>query len=1136
MASLSKNSDAQDHLPARSGTPTAWLTLTLLAALIGGLLFFDGIVCGTLRLGLGVLAWSQGAELSIDHLTLGKGGTLQAHGVAYSFGSRNHRSSWKSDAVEMQISSPSTWFGFSKSKNQHFLHEVVFGKTKVLQDNRHDQSSGGELVTRPHPNFSWVSLLPDAASAGPMDVIIIGDESRLSINGLRFYLPNRWNGRVSYSEAMLDIGPAHQSFGAASAPANWNGTTLQLGKIDLTKDLKLEEFTLVPRPGHLEFGLRGTLGAGLLRGDGLLAVNDDRKSLEVTLVGENLRLESASQLLKEVDHRAGGTIRQGRITFRGDLEHPLEAASSLRLVADDFRWEGRGWNSLRLAATLTGRVFTLTELVLIQEGNEVVAQGESKLPEDWHQALKAPFTASFHAQLDDAGALAALAGPDFAELSGGLEFEGSLKGSENKAGGYCNLLGTGMKIRNMPIDWLKGCLLFEGAKTHLSNLEIWSGKDRMVLEGSIENSAPHTYQSTAQFDLGNLNKRLAQIGISTASQLGGGAVQGTWSGDGSTKGHSGTFQASVNNWVSPWTSAGMSGKFEGSYSPGHLYFSKAEFQAQDLKLGLQLSASPTLLEAKSIMATKRGKTEPLVQGDVSLPVNAPALWTTGALVENLDMKAALKIQLELRGIKVEELAHLFGQKTPCTGTLEGTLAASGTPSTPEIHSSLKISRLTLPDSTVSPLTTVAFDSSAGRASCQLVQDPTLSLRADLPFNLILDKGELRFADGTAPLHADAILHATPLSGWLALWSSPSWMLHNCELDGAVSIGGTLNQPSVEGKLTLSAGETSLPGLPPLGSLKLPISCTLTKVTASDGSALSGTNPVSVAGMLDWSSNTLSARVDLVGKNLVFPALGGLETRGDAELSLSMLGTNDPILAGKLMVKQIGGLLPSEIMPSFVPPGIGWIKPMALISATESTTPVLLDLEAQTEGVLPLNNERDEPTQLQASLYIQGSLAEPTWSGSIQAKNARLDLPAGRFVIPDATLQANNPGQENLSFTAYGMTRLGFCAIQHAGSLQDDGFSMDLLAALPQATEADLILALATPEKTKAVPLVQSPFWIRQNTLFPIAASDWISRREPGVAAGALGFYGGAWSMTLQPPGAAQSTAPFLNENRNTPKN
>lgn len=1137
MAPLLKTADEQDHRPARSGTPTAWLTLLLLTGLLLGFLFFENLVCGALRIGLGVLAWNQGAELTIDHLALGKNGSIQAQGLACSIGSKDHRSTWKSDALEIQLSSPLTWLGFAKTKNRHFLRQVVVGKSKVLLDHRQDAKDEVKKPTERY-DVSWLSFLPDALTAGPMDLVVIGDKSRVSITNLRLSLPDRWSGRVAYSEAMVDVGSVHQSFVAASAPASWNGQTLQLGKVDLTRELKLEELTMAPKPGRIEFGLRGTLGNGLLRGDGALALDDQRRSLELTLVGENLRVDEASQWLKAGDHRAGGTIRQGRITFRGDPDHPLEADSSLRLVADDFRWEGRGWNSLRLAATLTGRVFTLSELVLLQQENEVVAQGESKLPEDWHQALKAPFTATFHARLDDAGALAALAGPDFAELSGGLELEGALKGAENKAEGYCNITGTGMKIRKLPIDWLKGCLLFEGAKTHLSNLEVWSGKDRVVMEGSVENSLPHAYQATAQFDLANLTKRLAQIGISTASQIGGGAVQGTWNGDGSAKGHSGTFQAGVNNWVSPWTSAGMSGKFEGSYSPEHLYFSKAEFQAQDLKLGLQLSASPTLLEAKSIVATKKGKPEPLVQGEISLPVNAPALWTSGALVENLDMKAPLMLQLELNGIKVEELADLLGQKTPCTGTLEGTLKAGGTPELPEIHSDLKIAKLTLPDSTLTAGMKLAFDASGGRATCQLDQDPVkssaMSLHADLPFHLASDKGVLRFADATAALHAEATLHSAPLSGWLALWSGSPWMLHDAFLDGSLTLGGTLNQPSVAGNLTLIAGEAVLPGLPALSTLKLPLNCSLTKATATGGSALSGTNLLSVAGMLDWSSNAVSARLDLSGKNLNFPKVGNLESRGDAEISLSLQGTNNPILAGTTTVKEIVGSLPGGITPSFVPPGIDLRIPYTLLSATNVASSVQLDLQATTGGFLPLVGGGG--TQLQASLHIQGGLANPTWTGSIQASNAIMELPAGRFVISAALLQADQPDEERLDFTAVGMTRLGWCTIQHSGSLKQENRSVDLLAASPQATEADVLLALASPAASMAPPIVQIPAWVRQNMLFPTPSSDWISRRQGESTGESLGFYGRPWNMALQQQGAMQAGVPALNETRRKPNN
>ena len=1135
--------EEQEHRPARSGTPTAWMTLIILATLMIVILFFDAIVCGALRVGLSMLAWNQRAELSIGHLSLEKIGTLQAQGVTVTFGAATHRSSWKSDSIEIQLAPLTTWLGLTKSAQHHLIHEMVIGKSKLLLD-QHGEAKGDS--SEPNKKIAslelpWISLLPDTVTAGPLDLVIIGERSRLAVNGLRCTLPDRWVGRLSYSEAMIDIGSAHQWFQAASLPANWNGSTLRLGGVEFNKALQLEELTLSPQRDRLEFGLTGKLGQGLLRGDGALSFREPGR-LAVTLVGENLRMDSLSMLLKEGEQRAGGTIRQARITFRGDLEAPLEADSSLRLVADDFRWEGRGWDSLRLAATLTGRVFSLSELVIHQKKNEVMAQGESKLPQNWRDALKAPFTASFHAQLDDAGALAALAGPEFAQLSGELEFEGALKGSENKAEGYCNLVSTGMKLRNLPVDWLKGCLLFEGAKTHLSNLEAWSGKDRVSLEGSIENSRPHTYQATAQFDIGNLTKRLAQIGISTASQIGGGAVQGTWSGDGSVNGDSGIFQAKVNGWVSPWTLAGMSGSFEGSYSPGHLYCSKAEFEAENLRLGLQLSASPTRLEAKSIVATKKGKNDPLVQGTISLPVNAPKLWQSGELVSNLVMKDPLDLQLELHGIKVEELAELLGQKTPCTGTLEGKLSASGTPELPEVHSILNIAKLTLPSTNAPAGMMLVFDAHEGRATCALTQESvknsSLTLQAELPFHLTTDHGALRFAEAGAPVHALATLHATPLSGWLALWGSSAWDLRDALLDGSVKLSGTLDHPSVEGGLTLEASQATLPCLPPLDKVNLPISCTLSKASISGGRALLGTNPVTLAGALEWSSNSLSETVTLTGQDLPFPTIGGLSSRGDADLSLTLQGGKLPILSGLLTIRQLDGSLPSEMTPSFIPPGVVWQSPFALLGSSQNESPcsLQLDLQAKTSHPLPVGAGREAP-QLQADLHIKGSLPELKWTGSVQMENLALKLPSGSFVIPQAHLQANPEGEVQIDFTAYGLTKYGFCTIVQNGSILHDTISLALLTPDASVTEADLLLALQSDEISKAAPLAQLPAWARQNALFPTAPSDWMSRLEGEPLPGMLGFAGRSWSMTLAGESAPQpSPIPASKEKQEQPKN
>lgn len=1130
MASRLNNAEEHEHRPSLSGTPSAWKALIILAVVMMGFLFFDSIICGVLRVGFAGVAWSKKAELSIEHLTLRQNGMLQARGLVLSFGSWQHRSSLKIDWVEVQLPTLGTVIGFLQNKQPHLVREISLGKTKLVIDRRIDAPGDGALSaasqavekTSTHYSIPWIKLLPDAAAVGPLDLVAVGNNARIAVSNLYLSLPNRWTGRIAYSEAVLDIGSTHHVFTTASAPASWNGATLQLGKLSLTKELQLEELTLTPQRDLMEFGLRGAIGNGLLRGDGSFGAVENQSLLTTTMVGENLKMEAISMLMKQGEQRAIGTIRQARITFRGNPDRPLEADSSLRLIADDFRWEGRGWDSLRLSATLTGRVCRLSELQLRQKGNEVEAQGESKLPEDWHGALKAPFTASFHADLDDAGALAALAGTDFAQLSGSLELEGTIKGAENKAEGYCNLISTGMKIRNLPLDWLKGCLLFDGEQTRLSNLEAWSGKDRIVIAGVVENNRPHTYAATAQFGVGNLTKSLALLGISTASQIGGGAAQGTWTGDGSIKGHSGTFQAKLNDWISPWTKAGMSGSFEGSYSPGHLYCSKVEFEAEDLRLGLQLSASPTRLEAKSILATRKGKSDPLVRGEVSLPVNAPALWQSGDLVSNLGMKDPLDLLLELRGINVEELANLLGQKTSFGGTLEGNLSASGTPEIPEIHTKLKIAKLTLPDAATTIGVSLKMDSGAGRATCQLIQEPAktspLTLQGEIPLRLVTDQGKLHIADPTGPVHAVATMHTIPTSGWLSLWSGFPLVLRDGTANGSLTIGGTLSSPSVEGNLLLAAREAVLPGLFELSNLRLPIACSLTKATATGGTALFGTNLVALSGLLDWSTNSVEGRLAFTGKDLSFPQFAGLESRGDAELLLTMQGTNIPTLNGNLLIKQIAGTFLPVATPFFTPPGIVLNNAISMIPIVDSTNAVQLNLQAKTEGTLPLGGGTGaDPAQLQAELQFLGGITAIRWSGNILVKNTALELPAGKFLIPEATLQSTR-GEENFSFTAYGMTHLGFCMLQQNGSTQEAW--IELLAPVSVDTTADMVLALATPEKSRTsgtLLLNQMSAWIRQNALFPLPSQGSISRRSGSPAAAALGFYGRPWSLSFQQP-------------------
>jgi hypothetical protein len=132
------------------------------------------------------------------------------------------------------------------------------------------------------------------------------------------------------------------------------------------------------------------------------------------------------------------------------------------------------------------------------------------------------------------------------------------------------------------------------------------------------------------------------------------------------------------------------------------------------------------------------------------------------------------------------------------------------------------------------------------------------------------------------------------------------------------------------------------------------------------------------------------------------------------------------------------------------------------------------------------------------------------------KNTALEIPAGRFLIPEATLKLTDDGGEDFSFTAYGMTPLGFCILQQNGSAQETWIEM--VAPTSISTTADMVLALATPEKSRTpgtLLLNQMPAWIRQNSLFPLPLQGAISRRSGSPATAALGFYGRPWSLSFQ---------------------
>jgi hypothetical protein len=1101
--------------------------LTLLALVIAIWIFSNPVFSTALRGGLSLAAWGYGGELHIDQLSIADNGWIQARGITWLLGPPDHRSSFKSDAVGVRLSSWKQLLHLSEGGPQRLVREMMVGKTKILLDTRSSAHAVKTQVILPVRNMlSLVQpslFLPSASfTLGSADLVMIGDHHRVAVNGLSLRLPDRWAGRISYSDGSLDVGAWHRVLPKTSVPASWEGGTLRLGELDLGNELLLRETTLRPVGDSIDFGIRGTVGQGLIRGDGTVSSPLNPKHLELTLVGEGLALDAFREWMKE-EKKATGVISQARLTFRGDPTNPVDADSSLRVIARDFRWEGKGWETLRLVATLTGRNLTLSELHLQQQENEVTASGQSHLPSDWHAALRAPFTGKFHAELEDASALAGLAGPEFTQLGGGLLLEGEIHGSENKAEGYCNLSGAGMTIRKLPLDWVKGCMIFAGDQTRLASLEAWSGRDHLNLSGQVANSRPHAYKAEAQADVRDLTKRLSQLGVTTASVIGGGAVKFRWHGEGTADVHTGSFEMEVNDWVSKWTTTGMTGTFEGSYAPGKVELSKAKFKQDDLTLGGKLSAAAAAFRATDIVATRAGKPGPLVKGDILLPFNALEFWQSGDLLKTIAMDSPVDINLALQGIKAEEIAGLLGQQIPFVGTLDGSITAKGSPAKPVIHSALSIRNFSPKQGGPKADLSIAVEAGDGKASAKLLQEPAstspLSVELAVPLHLIKEQGTICMGDTDQPIHGSATFQHVPLDGWVSLMRLDSWPLKNARVDGKILFSGAWRQPALEGGFLLEAEEGHLFGSHTLEHLSLPITLSSAKAVFGSGSAVYRDKPVMLSGELSWEQSPWKGGLRLQGKDLPLTLGSGLEALADADLVFGATTPQTPLLSGSLQLHGLTGVLHPELTPSFAPPAC-----LLSSSASESSRSpasdnglknLQIDLSLRTDGLVSL----DPQTNSALALDVQagGAALDPSFSGTVQGKNMELTLPCGPFYAPQVRVLLKDSSYTLSGDDAYGLTKGGFCFLSLNGVLPHPKIAFE---GEPGDMAPDLLMAIATgrAEWSKRY-LTEGSSWCRQSLMFPLPATKWMTSRMGEYEPGTQGFYGAPWIWNISWGGA-----------------
>jgi hypothetical protein len=704
---------------------------------------------------------------------------------------------------------------------RNWVHSVTADGVNVVMDLRRPEKS----IQRDKAGFDDVaSVLGLFAPGGAWPSIIeirngsaevLGENFRHVLDGLDLSLNSEAHGRLRLETLTVQAGKFNKVFGPFTAPTTWEQGNASLAGLDLVPGITLSDVSL--RLGSLSgpsLSFSARVFGGALRGDVNLSKGPRGKFWDIAAFGSNIAVDDLPALL-DLSGKARGTLAEGRFTFRGDAGRPVDAESSLRVLAKDFRWNDRGWDSLEIGASLIHRRLLISNFDLRQKDNKVTMNGEISLAEGWSKISESPFLANIRANIKELDSLAGLLGGPLGQTSGQLTAEGSVSGRPGSLDGFLGIRANGVVCHSVPVERMNLEILFRKKQIDLVRCEMVSGKDALNAKGTVDLAAPHAYSAELNATLAEVATYLRPFYDKGDGAVSGGAMGIRWKGKGAVNAHSGEFDVDLSRFASSLTPAGLTGHFVGFYSPESLYFSELDLENGNTHLRTRATVSSTGLTLEGLELTDASK--PLLSGSAFLPVDALAIlrgadWKA-AVLQSGDMYVRANTPAE---IDLRDLLRLAGQDRPLSGLVKMQLEASGPPSRPNFNALVKGRDMAFGGGNVPPSTVeIDLKTQAGGATLNgKVESAGMApavIKATFPLALSQDKdGTLRWIDSHAPFQADIEMPRLDLA--LARPILPFLHKLRGEISGHAKINNTSDALKITGEAEVRATSFGFEGL------------------------------------------------------------------------------------------------------------------------------------------------------------------------------------------------------------------------------------------------------------------------------------------------------------------------------------